>query len=138
VVNATGAPGRWAILAGTAVAVLAAGAVLAARVPLTERGHLDRGPEGGEIVRTATWLLSGKRVLATLPLESVSGLSLQEAAFHSSPSTTTTLARLQVTRAAGSPLALTDWAEPDQVAALQDALVRAGRLELLSGEPRIQ
>ncbi|MBN2006703.1 MAG: hypothetical protein JXA21_25340 [Anaerolineae bacterium] len=108
-------------------AVLLFALLMALTTPLSERGHLERTPEGGEVYRLKRWLLAGKRMTWYAPLEDVSGFQMEWQTFEETSAATYTLARLWVVLTDGSTALLTDWADVDHVRGLGELLAKAGR-----------
>ncbi len=123
------APGpRTYLVGGIAAGVILFFALfLALTTPLSERGHLERTPEGGEMYRLKRWLLGGKRMTWYALLEDVSGFQMEWQTFEETSADTYTLARLWVVLTDGSTALLTDWAEVDHVRGLGESLAKAGR-----------
>jgi len=95
--------------------------------PLSERGHLERTPDGGEVYRLKRWLLGGKRMTWHALLEDVSGFQMEWQTFAETASDTYTLARLWAVLTDGSTALLTDWAEVEHIRGLGESLAKAGR-----------
>lgn len=112
-------------IAGGVILLLAL--CMALTTPLSERGHLERTPEGGEAYRLKHWLLRGKRMTWYALLEDVSGFQMEWQMFEETSAETYTLARLWVVLTDGSTALLTDWAEVDHVRVLGELLAKAGR-----------
>lgn len=126
--------GRGRVLVIVVGGAVLLGALLAALIPLSDHGYLERLPEGGEVVRWRRWLALGIRPVWSVPLEQVSGIRSELQLFQDAPDSTHRLARLWLVCADGSVRQLVDWADPDAVTVLGEAMARAGRMEFAHQE----
>jgi hypothetical protein len=124
-------PARWRVVGGVVGSALAIAAILTLTTPLTDSGHLERLPDGGDVERIKTWPLMSPRSVLQLPLDEIVAFVVETADFEEAAPRVTTLSRLRIQNTAGAHMALTAWAEPSSVLALGEALAKAGRRELV-------
>ncbi len=122
-------PVRWPVTVGLVALGLVVASTLAVTTPLVDGGSLERLPDGGEVQRSRSWLFIGERSAWSLPLNDVASFDVEMEEFEDTPPDVYSLARLWATDAAGRRLRLTEWAEPELVNALREALSRVGRRE---------
>lgn len=121
-------PYRWLALGAVVGVLVLLAVILAITTPLVDQGSLERLPEGGDLQRLKVWLLRGPRPAVEADLGEVARFEAETEIFEDSPLDIYQLSRLWAIFKDGERRCLTDWCEPASVAALGDALSRAGRL----------
>jgi hypothetical protein len=113
---------------------LGVGTAVVLAIPLVDGGSIERTPDGGELRRTKTWIGRGAREVVSVDLGDVRAFEVETRSFADGPVDTFDLGRLWMRDLEGNRISLTDWGELSSVQALGDALARAGRRSLGSGE----
>ena len=127
-------PLRWRVIfsligIGAMIAI-----VLAATTPISERGTLERLPDGGQLMQYKLWIPVGRRKVLEIPVEEIDGFRYEETTFQDSDEDRYRMARLWVIRKSEQELKLTLWLDPEAVYALGDALTKACRCDYLIDE----
>ncbi len=134
IIASTASPIRWRVVSWLiGSAVLIAG-ILAATTPLSERGSVERLPEGGELILTRTWIPIGSRRALSIPVDLISGYKYEVSIFQDSDEDRYPMARLWVSRKSDPPVKLTGWLDPETVSQLVEALGKACRCEVDRGD----
>jgi hypothetical protein len=123
-------PMRWQLTGAVVAVLISIAAVLGLTTAPLERGHLERLPEGGSLVRTKVWPLVKARTIVEADLEGVTGFEIETEAFEESLAECYILSRLWALTGGGDRYCLTEWAETGSVKALGAALAKAGRRTL--------
>ncbi len=127
---------RGVLLAGLILSTLAAALYLALTTPLSEKGLIERTPEGGSVDRTQRFLLQGTKTLLSIPLAEVTAFGVEERTFEQTGGELVTLARLWIhlTREGESVMEyLTGWLAPEAIQELAASSAKAARKPLLDG-----
>ncbi len=122
---------RWGLIGGVTTVVLSVAVYLALRMPISERGMLERRPYGsgdrGETRREQHWLLRGKQVAWVLPLEKVMGFWLETQRFEGLSEYPYTMARLWTVAYEEELEPVTHWGDVQEVQDLGMALAKVAR-----------
>lgn len=129
-------PFGWFLTGGVMTGIVGGMVYLALTTPLRERGLMERPPEGGVVRRDRQWIFGGEGTALEVPLDEVTGFTVEEQIFEETGGTTRTLARLWVLRQHVDPEneptseLLTDWLEPETAQAFAVTLSQAARRPL--------
>lgn len=125
----TGSPVRWRLIAVLVTFAVIIAGVLASTNPVTQRGVLERLPDGGELVVTKFWLPIGPRKALVLPVDEIEVFRYQSDTFQDADSVPYQMGQLWIHEKSGKRHKLTGWLDPNAVMNLGEELAKASRCE---------